>query len=121
MLDPLVWWREHQYEYPKLASLARRFLCTTPTSVPCERAFSKAGWIVNKRRCSLSDGNVSAILFASFNKQHHEPTHRAVILKTLRSTNNVCWQIFSSNMIFYLHKLYEAFYFLPQIRFKLIS
>jgi len=57
-----------------MAALARRFLCITPTSVPCERAFSKAGWIVNKRRCSLSDGNVSSILFVSFNKQHREIT-----------------------------------------------
>jgi zinc finger BED domain-containing protein 1 (E3 SUMO-protein ligase ZBED1) len=75
MLNPLGWWREHQHEYPRLAALARRFLCITPTSVPCERAFSKAGWIVNKRRCALSDGNVSGLLFASFNKHHHdEPT-----------------------------------------------
>jgi len=74
MLDPLAWWREHQHEYSRLAALARRFLCITPTSVPCERAFSKAGWIVNKRRCSLSDGNVSSILFVSFNKQHRELT-----------------------------------------------
>ena len=68
--DPLAWWKEHQYECPRLARLARRYLCITPTSVPCETAFSKSGWIVNKRRCSLSDDRVSSLLFVSFNKHH---------------------------------------------------
>ena len=69
MYDPLIWWREHQLEYPRLALLAQRYLCITATSVPCERAFSKAGWIVNKRRCSLSDDHVSTLLFVAFNSQ----------------------------------------------------
>ena len=71
MSDPLAWWREHQHEYPRLAKLARRYLCIMATSVPCERAFSKAGWIVNKRRCALSDDHISTLLFVSFNQQHN--------------------------------------------------
>ena len=71
MSDPLAWWKEHQHEYPRLARLARCYLCITPTSVPCERAFSKAGWIVNKRRCSLADDRVSHS-FVSYNKQHRK-------------------------------------------------
>ena len=70
MVDPLAWWKEHQREYPRIAVLARRFLCIAPTSVPCERAFSKAGWIVNKRRCSLSDGRISSLVFVSSNRQY---------------------------------------------------
>lgn len=70
MVDPLAWWKEHQHEYPRIAVLARRFLCIAPTSVPCERAFPKAGWIVNKRRCSLSDGHISSLVFVSSNRQY---------------------------------------------------
>ena len=69
--DPLVWWRDTK-EYPRLSTLARRYLCITPTSVPCERTFSKGGWIVNKRRCSLSDDHISSLLFVSFNSHHRE-------------------------------------------------
>jgi len=68
MCDPLAWWKEHEHEFPRLAKLARRYLCISATSVPCERAFSRGGWIVNKRRCSLSDQHVAALLFLSFNK-----------------------------------------------------
>jgi len=70
--DPLAWWKEHQQEYPRLSTLARRYLCITPTSVPCERVFSKGGWIVNKRRCSLSDDHISSLLFVSFNSHHRD-------------------------------------------------
>ena len=68
--NPLSWWKEHEREYPRLAQLARRYLCISPTSVPCERVFSKGGWIVNKRRCSLSSDRASTLLFVSYNKQH---------------------------------------------------
>lgn len=53
--DPLLWWKVRQAKYPKLSKVARRFLCVIATSVPCERVFSKSGWIVNKRRTLLSD------------------------------------------------------------------
>jgi len=42
MSDPLAWWKEHRLEYPRLAQLARRYLCITPT-VPCESIFQ--GWL----------------------------------------------------------------------------
>ena len=65
--DPLAWWRSHQHKYPRLAKLAKRYLCVGATSVSSERAFSKAGWIVDKRRCSLSDSNVAALVFLACN------------------------------------------------------
>jgi len=68
--DPLVWWKEHEAEFPRLARLARRFLSVMATSVPSERLFSKSGWIANKRRCSLSDEKLSLLTFISCNKHH---------------------------------------------------
>jgi len=71
LLDPLVWWKQHESKYPRLAVLARRYLSITSTSVPSERVFSKSGWIVNKRRCMLSDKSVSLLVFLSCNKAHN--------------------------------------------------
>ncbi|AVK75720.1 hAT family C-terminal dimerization region domain containing protein [Pandoravirus neocaledonia] len=70
MFDPLLWWKQRETKYPSLAPLARRYLSITATSVPSERVFSKSGWIVNKRRCTLSDEHVSLLVFLSCNKCH---------------------------------------------------
>ena len=42
-----------RHYYPKLASLARKYLATPATTVPCERLFSIAGFIAEKRRAAL--------------------------------------------------------------------
>ena len=67
--NPLSWWKKNQSKYPRLAKLARQFLCVIASSVPCERVFSKSGWCVNKRRTLLSDANVSNLVFISSNLQ----------------------------------------------------
>nr|XP_055037062.1 E3 SUMO-protein ligase ZBED1-like [Misgurnus anguillicaudatus] len=53
---PLKWWSEHTAVYGKMAHIARKYL---GTPVPCERLFSLAGHIVQKRRSSLSPENVN--------------------------------------------------------------
>lgn len=65
--NPLNWWKSHHVEFPKLAKLARRFLCIIASSVPCERVFSKSGLCVSKRRTLLSDENVSNLVFIASN------------------------------------------------------
>lgn len=59
---PLAWWRDHQTKFPMLALSARHHLSLIATAVSSERAFSLAGWMVSKRRCSLAPENVSNLM-----------------------------------------------------------
>ena len=60
--DPLKWWSEHTTVYGKMAHIARKYLGTPATTVPCEIHFSLAGHIVQKRRSSLSPENVNKLV-----------------------------------------------------------
>ncbi|XP_055065255.2 E3 SUMO-protein ligase ZBED1-like [Misgurnus anguillicaudatus] len=63
---PLKWWSEHTAVYGKMAHIARKYLGTPATTVPCERLFSLAGHIVQKRRSSLSPENVNKLVCLSY-------------------------------------------------------
>ena len=65
--EPMEWWQQNEKRFPKLASLARKYLCTPATSVPSGRVFSAAGIIVSKRRCSLLPENVNSLIFLNKN------------------------------------------------------
>ncbi|XP_051797253.1 E3 SUMO-protein ligase ZBED1-like [Acanthochromis polyacanthus] len=56
---PLRWWSSHAGAHEKLAPLARKYLSAPATSVPCERLFSVAGHVVNKKRAALLSENVN--------------------------------------------------------------
>uniref|UniRef100_A0A9J8BNG7 HAT C-terminal dimerisation domain-containing protein n=1 Tax=Cyprinus carpio carpio TaxID=630221 RepID=A0A9J8BNG7_CYPCA len=62
---PLKWWLEHTAVYGKMAHIARKYLGTPATTVPCERLFSLAGHILQKRRSSLSPENVNKLVCLS--------------------------------------------------------
>ncbi|CAL9696518.1 unnamed protein product [Knipowitschia caucasica] len=62
---PLKWWSEHTAVYGKMSLIARKYLGTPATTVPCERLFSLAGHIVQKRRASLSPENVNKLVCLS--------------------------------------------------------
>lgn len=47
--SPIDWWVENQSRYPLLSQLARRYLSIPATSVPCERVFSTAGYVVSEK------------------------------------------------------------------------
>jgi len=68
--EPLSWWREHQHTFPQLAGLAKRYLVIMASSASVERAFSKSGWLVSKRRCSMVDDSVGLLTFLSAPQQY---------------------------------------------------
>ena len=67
----LEWWSAAQIRYPKLAQLAKQYLCIPATSVPSERVFSVAGLTVSKLRGSLDPDTVNEIPFL---QKHPKPT-----------------------------------------------
>ncbi|XP_046542831.1 E3 SUMO-protein ligase ZBED1-like [Haliotis rubra] len=46
----LSWWKENKHCFPRVATLAQRFLSIPGTSVPSERAFSAAGLTTTQQR-----------------------------------------------------------------------
>uniref|UniRef100_A0A3P8QZG9 BED-type domain-containing protein n=1 Tax=Astatotilapia calliptera TaxID=8154 RepID=A0A3P8QZG9_ASTCA len=65
--DPLIWWRDHEREYPLLALQAKQYLSIPGTSVPSERVFSTAGDIVTAQRSCLTPQHVDQLLFLQKN------------------------------------------------------
>ncbi|KAJ4933829.1 hypothetical protein JOQ06_006638 [Pogonophryne albipinna] len=62
---PLQWWSTHEGAHPQLSALARKYLGSPATSVPCERLFSLAGNIVLKKRAALSSENMNRLVCLS--------------------------------------------------------
>ncbi|CAG9130978.1 unnamed protein product [Plutella xylostella] len=60
---PMQWWRDHKFIYPALYSLFIRSCNIVLTPVPCERAFSRAGYIISDRRTRLTSSKVTKIMF----------------------------------------------------------
>ena len=65
--NPYTWWNNNQLRYPLLANLARRYLCSPPTSVPSERLFSGAGILYDERRNKLTAEHAEMLLFIKNN------------------------------------------------------
>lgn len=65
--DPLLWWKTRELIFPNLSKIAKKKLSVVATSVPSERAFSKAGQLVSDRRSRLKAKNVKEILFLNSN------------------------------------------------------
>jgi len=71
-VNPLNWWRNHRFEFQKLASLSQVLLCVPATETPCERAFSKAGDVFTKKRSSLDPNKAAKQLFLFHNLKYFE-------------------------------------------------
>jgi hypothetical protein len=53
--DPLMWWKQHQQEFPDLSRMARQYLTVPATSASPERFFSRVGLVQTDLRGSLLD------------------------------------------------------------------
>ncbi|XP_050064545.1 E3 SUMO-protein ligase ZBED1-like [Aphis gossypii] len=62
-MDPLKWWSERKYIYPRLYEMMKRRLCVPATSVPSERIFSKAVQVLTQRRSRMTTSKVEKIIF----------------------------------------------------------
>lgn len=71
MIDILQWWKVHSSQFPSLARIARKYLSLSATSVPCERTFSKCGWILGPTRCSMKDQTFCDLAFCVCNNRYH--------------------------------------------------
>ena len=58
-MNILKWWKDNGSTYPSLYLAMKATLSIPATSVPAERIFSLAGFIVNKRRAQLKADRVN--------------------------------------------------------------
>ena len=61
--NPLIWWKNHDTQYPVLSKLAKQFLGVPATSAPSERIFSAAGNTITKKRNRLKPDISSVLVF----------------------------------------------------------
>lgn len=59
---------KNEYNYPYLSKLVKQKCCALATSVPCERLFSKAAYLLGERRTRLSHKKLSQLLFLNTHK-----------------------------------------------------
>ena len=64
----LEWWQAHEMAYPRLAKVAKFFLCVPGTSVPAEWDFGTAGDIVAAQRAAFTSDNVDKLIFLKATK-----------------------------------------------------
>lgn len=66
-VDLLVWWKEHQKEFPIMAKWARQFLATPASTAGVERAFSAVGHMHGDLRKCTSESTIEHSLMAGMN------------------------------------------------------
>ncbi|XP_015123318.1 zinc finger BED domain-containing protein 1-like [Diachasma alloeum] len=57
--DPMKYWCDQRFNYPRLAEVAIKYLSTVATSVPCERLFSRASSVATVLRNRLSTEHIT--------------------------------------------------------------
>ena len=63
-------WKDKKSTYPLMYQVAKKYLHIPATSVPSERIFSLAGFIVRKKRTKLLEKHVNQQIFLARNKNH---------------------------------------------------
>jgi hypothetical protein len=62
--DPLMWWKQHVQEFPRLARMPRQHLAVPATSASPERLFSSVGLVKSDLRGSLLDTTLIDVMWA---------------------------------------------------------
>ena len=61
-IDQLLWWKDHQQQFPLLSYLARVVFAVPAASSKSEQVFSVAGNIVTLKRASLNPEKVEQLI-----------------------------------------------------------
>ena len=62
--DPLMWWKQHQQEFPRLSRMTRQYLDVPASSVSPERLFSSVGLVKSDWRGRLLDTTLIDVMWA---------------------------------------------------------
>lgn len=65
--DPLLWWKAKETEFPKLARMARAYLCVPASTAAAERVFSYGSIIIQDHRHSLEIDRVARLMWMKKN------------------------------------------------------
>jgi hypothetical protein len=62
--DPLMWWKQHQQEFPRLSRMVRQYLSVPASSASPERLFSSVGLVKSDLWGSLLDSTLIDVMWA---------------------------------------------------------
>ena len=62
--DPLMWWKQHQEEFPRLTHMARQYLSVPGSSASPERLFNSVGLVKSDLWGSLLDSTLIDVMWA---------------------------------------------------------
>ena len=62
--DPLMRWKQHQQEFPRLTRMTRQYLAVPASSASPERLFSSVGLVRSDLRGSLLDTTLIDVMWA---------------------------------------------------------
>jgi hypothetical protein len=62
--DPLMWWKQHQQEFPRLARMVRQYLAVPASSASPERLFSSVGLVKSDLWGRLLDSTLIDVMWA---------------------------------------------------------
>lgn len=65
--DPLKWWKTNKSDFPELAVVANKMLCSSPSSVESERLFSIGGNVYTPHRNRLTTETGEKLMLLNFN------------------------------------------------------
>ena len=68
-IDQLLWWKDHQQQFPLLSYLARVVFAVPAASSKSERVFSVVSIIVTPKRTSLNPEKVEQLIVSKCNMQ----------------------------------------------------